>query len=173
MNSWKSFKKGSGTTSIRNDFSKGKMILSEESSGAAFVELIELRRTSATIQCFSCLKHVPEGLIMCQCGVWLRPNQSTMDRIRTAFAALKTLYFRASVMISRRERSGHNPWQMDHQKKKHGCKKRSTETRQIHLFAGPMTERRSFPSVSICKDKTSKEPFSRCEICKNLGYRLS
>ena len=24
-----------------------------------------------------------------------------------------------------------------------------------------------------CKDKTSKDPFSRCEICKNLGYRLS
>ena len=24
-----------------------------------------------------------------------------------------------------------------------------------------------------CKDNTSKDPFSRCEICKNLGYRLS
>ena len=24
-----------------------------------------------------------------------------------------------------------------------------------------------------CKDDTSKGPFSRCEICKNLGYRLS
>ena len=23
------------------------------------------------------------------------------------------------------------------------------------------------------KDNTSKDPFSRCEICKNLGYRLS
>ena len=28
------------------------------------MELIELRRTSATIQCSSCLKHVPEGLNM-------------------------------------------------------------------------------------------------------------
>ena len=26
---------------------------------------------------------------------------------------------------------------------------------------------------SVCKDNTSKDPFSRCEICKNLGYRLS
>ena len=24
-----------------------------------------------------------------------------------------------------------------------------------------------------CKDNTSKDPFSRCEICNNLGYRLS
>ena len=29
------------------------------------------------------------------------------------------------------------------------CKKRSTETRQIQLYAGPMAERRSIPSVSI------------------------
>ena len=32
---------------------------------------------------------------------------------------------------------------------RHGCKKRSTETRQIHLYTGPMAERRSIPSVSI------------------------
>ena len=25
----------------------------------------------------------------------------------------------------------------------------------------------------VCKDNTSKDPSSRCEICKNLGYRLS
>ena len=24
-----------------------------------------------------------------------------------------------------------------------------------------------------CKDNTSKDPFSLCEICKNLGHRLS
>ena len=41
-------------------------------------ELIELRQTSATILCLTCLKHVPEGLDMCQCGVWLRPNQSSV-----------------------------------------------------------------------------------------------
>ena len=26
---------------------------------------------------------------------------------------------------------------------------------------------------SLCKDNTSKDPFSRCEMCKKLGYRLS
>ena len=109
---------GSRTKSIRNDLSKGNLIFSEESSRAIYemgnMEL--LTHTSATIQCPSCLKHVPEGLNMCQCGVWLRPNQSTMDRIRTAFAALKIPYYRASVIISRGKKSGHNPWQQDHQK---------------------------------------------------------
>ena len=33
--------------------------------------------------------------------------------------------------------------------------------------------RRSTVTDGRCKDNTSKDPFSRCEICKNLGYRLS
>ena len=87
------FKMGSGTKSIRNDLSKCRMIFREETSRAinemGNMELIELKQTSATMQCLSCLEHVPEGLNMCQCVVWLRPNQSTMVRIRAVFAALK------------------------------------------------------------------------------------
>ena len=79
---------GSCAKSIRNDLSKGKMIFSEETSRAIYekgnMELVELKQSSATSQCPSCLKHVPEGLNMCQCDVWLRPNQSTMERIRAA-----------------------------------------------------------------------------------------
>ena len=68
---------GSCTKSIRNGSKKkGDMIFNEESSRAIFemgnVELIKLRQTSATIQCPSCLEHVPEGLNMCQCVVWFR-----------------------------------------------------------------------------------------------------
>ena len=74
--------------------SKGTMIFSEEVKRAIYdmdnMELIELTQISATIQCSSGLKHVLEGANMCQCGVWLRPSQSTLDRIRQAFAALKT-----------------------------------------------------------------------------------
>ena len=50
---------------------------------------------------------------MCQCGVRLRPNQSTMDRIRTALAALKTT---STVILSRGRNSGHNQKQVDNQK---------------------------------------------------------
>ena len=99
--------------SIRDDLTKGNMIFSEESSRAIYetdnMEWIELRQTSATLQCPSCLNHPPEGLHMSPCGVWLRPNQSTMDRIRTAFAALKTPYYRTRDVISRGMTSGHKP----------------------------------------------------------------
>ena len=67
-------KMGSCAKSLRNDLSKGKMIFSGESSRAIYemgnMEFIELKQTSETIQCSSCLEHVPEGLNMCQCGVW-------------------------------------------------------------------------------------------------------
>ena len=126
---------GSGMKSIRNDLSTGNMIFSEESSRAICemgnMELIDLRQTSATTQCPSCFKHVAEGLNMCQCGVWLRPNQSTLERIRTAFAALKTPFYGASTVISRVKNSGHNPWQQDHHKAmdaKRGALKRCKHT---------------------------------------------
>ena len=142
---------GSGTKSIRNDLSIGKMIFSEESSRAIHemgnMELIELRQTSAIVQCPSCLKHVPEGLNRCQCGVWLRPNQSTMDRVRTAFAAFKTPDYSASVIISRGKKvvTTHGnkiikkPWMQEE----------GNETTRIHLCAGPMPEPRNIQSFSI------------------------
>ena len=74
------------------------------------LELVELRQTSATIWCPTCLKHVPEGLNMCLCGVWLRPNQETMDRFFAKFAALITPYYRATIP-GRGRKHGHNQWQ--------------------------------------------------------------
>ena len=53
---------------------------------------------------------------MCQCGVWLRPNQSTMERIRAACAAFETPYFRTTAILSKGRKSGLNPWQTDHAK---------------------------------------------------------
>ena len=115
---------------------KCNMIFSEESSRAIYemgnMELIELKQTSATIQCLSCLKHVPKGLNMCPCGVWLRPNHSTMDRIRAAFAALKTLHYRSIVILSRGMKERTQPM-ADGSSQSHGCRKSSTETRQIHF----------------------------------------
>ena len=75
------------------DVSKGKMIFSKETSRAinemGNLEVIELWQTSAKVQCLACLKkHVSEGLNMCQCGVCLRPNQITIDRIWATFAVL-------------------------------------------------------------------------------------
>ena len=59
----------SNKISIRNDLAKDGMIFSEESSRAIYemgnVDLIELKQTSETAQCPSCLKHVFEGMTMC------------------------------------------------------------------------------------------------------------
>ena len=98
------------------------------------MELIELRKTSATILCPSCLKHVPEGLNMCQCGVWLRSNQSSMDRIRTAFAALKNSSLSCLSNYFKRKQKWSQPM-TKRPSKSHGCKKRSTETRLIHQYS--------------------------------------
>ena len=112
--------KGPCTKSLRNDLKKdGDMILSEESSHVIHkmgnLELIELRQTSASIQCHSCLKHVPEGLNMCLGGVWLRPNQRTMNRIKARFEALIAPFYRATLQ-SRGRKHGHNQWHKTVQK---------------------------------------------------------
>ena len=146
MKSWKC-KKWMGTCakSIRNDLSKGNMICSEQTSCTIYemgnMELSELKQTLATTQCSSCLKQVPEGLIMCQCGVWLRPNQSTMDRIRTAFAALKIPYYRSlqevrKVVTTHGNRIMPKPWMHEEEQRKTAAKL-------------PMADRRDLPSFSI------------------------
>ena len=103
---------------IRIDLKKkGDIIFSEESSRAIYemgnLELIELRQASATVQCLSCLKHVPEGLNMFLCGFWLRPNQDTMNRIKARFEASTAPYYRATFQ-SRGRKNGHNQWRKDH-----------------------------------------------------------
>ena len=113
------------------------MIFSEESSRAIYemgnMELIELRQTSATIQCPSCPKHVPEGLNMFQCGVWLRPNQRTMDRIRSAFCILENSLLPCLSNHFKKKENWSRPM-ATRSSKSHGFKKRSAETRQIPLL---------------------------------------
>ena len=129
---------GSNTKPIRNDLS-----ISEELSRAinemGNMELIELRQTSATIQCPSCLKHVPEGLNMVNAASGFDPIKVRWAESEKHLQRQKAPYNLASKIISRGKQSGHNPWQQD-LKKSHGCKTRSIETRQIHLYTGPMAE---------------------------------
>ena len=144
-------KSGSCTKSSRDDLKKkSHMIFIEESSGLLFdmfnLELIELRQTSATIQFRSCLKHIPEGLNMCPCGVRLRPNQDTMNQSKARFEALITPYYRAKLH-SRGKRHGHNLWQKDNAKAMgvmRGAKKRGDHPSILSRLA----ERRHIPSFS-------------------------
>ena len=52
------------------------------------MELFQLRQITITIQCDSCLSHVPRGLKLCECGVCLRPDEETINRIIARFEAL-------------------------------------------------------------------------------------
>ena len=113
------------------------MMFSEESSRAVHemgkhgVVRTETNLGRQLFSVFLALKHVPEGLNMCQCGVWLRPNLSTMDRNRSEIAAFKTPHYSASVIISRGKKSGVNPCQKDHKKAmdaKRGVLKRGNYT---------------------------------------------
>ena len=93
--------------------------------------MVEFQQTSETTQSPSCLKYVFEGMTVCPCGELLRPNKSTLDRIRAAFEALKAPYYRAAPIISRGKKCGHNPWQQDHHKARDAlrrCNEKRTST---------------------------------------------
>ena len=69
------------------------------------------------------------------------PNQSSSRSVEKS-------YYRTTVFLSRGRKNGHNQWQKYHQKS-HGCKMRGNEKTRIHLYTGPMTERRNIPGFSI------------------------
>ena len=78
------------------------------------VEMFELGQISMTVQCHSCLKHVPEGLKLCGCGVRLRPDEETINKIRARFQALIVPYYLTQVKRSRGKKHGEAHWQQDH-----------------------------------------------------------
>ena len=85
---------------------------------------------------------------MCLPGVWLRPNQDTMDRIRATSAALKSPYYRTAVTLSRGRKDGHNQWQMNCVKDVGAQKKEEQRNAATTLDTEQMAERRNFPSFS-------------------------
>ena len=93
------------------------MIFSEESSRLIYemgnMELFEVGQISVTIQCHSCLKHVPEGLKLCACGVCLRPDEDTINRIKARFQALIVPYHLARVNRARGKKHGDQQWKED------------------------------------------------------------
>ena len=96
---------------------------SEESSRTIHeldnVELHGLGQISRTVQCQSCLKHIPEGLIFCSCGICLRPDEEQIQRIKARLEAMTVLYYLARVNYSRGKRHGQAQWQKDHWKAMH------------------------------------------------------
>ena len=130
------FEMGSSTKCISNDLSKGNMIVSEESSHAIYdmgnMELYELRQISVTIQYHSCLKHMTEGLKFCGCGVCLRPDEDTINRINARFQVLISPYDLARVNCSRGKRT-RKCSMATRSLESNGRHERSTETRRLSV----------------------------------------
>ena len=101
---------GSQMQSMRHDLNKEDMIFCKESSKAIYemgnVELIELRQTTSTVQCRPCWKHIPEGVLQCLCGNWLKPDEHRVNQIKLRFAELVRPYYRVLINKSRGRRHG-------------------------------------------------------------------
>ena len=80
------------------------------------IELYELGQISRTVQCHSWLKHIPEGLTFCSCGICLRPDEETIQRIKARFQAMIVLFHLARLNYSRGKKHGEAHWQRDHWK---------------------------------------------------------
>ena len=98
---------GSRTKSILEDLGKpeNSMKFSEDSSRTIHVlgniELHEFGQISRTLQCHSCLKHIPEGLTFCSCGICLRLDEETIQKINARFQTLIVPCYLARVNYSR------------------------------------------------------------------------
>ena len=82
------------------------------------IELHELGQISRTVQCNSCLKHLPDGLIFCECDMCLRPDSGTTDKLSIKFKAMIAPDYAAKMNCSRSKKHGEAQWQKDHWKAK-------------------------------------------------------
>ena len=99
----------------------------------------------------------------CQCGVGLRPNQDTMDRIRINFAALKTSHFRTTQISSRGKKSGHHPWQTDPAKATDARRGATKNSRKFTSILGRWQNNEIYPASQLVHGWTE-------EYVKYLDY---
>ena len=114
---------GYHTKSSTEDVGAEKSIkFSEESSRTinelGHIELHELGQISRTVQGQSRLKHIPEGLIFCSCGLCLQPDEERIQKFKARFEAMIVPYYLARMNYSRGKRHGEAQWQKDHWKAK-------------------------------------------------------
>ena len=87
---------------------------SEAGGEQSRLELIELRQTTTIVQCPSCWKHVPDGLINYDCGWFFsKISISECEEIMERFRILCRPQ-RRGVISSKGQKSGLQPWQILH-----------------------------------------------------------
>ena len=112
------------------------------------MELIELKQTLGDYSMFFLLiarirrrEHVSMWCLASTQSKYIGPNQNSSCSVQNSLLPYQRCHFK------RNEKGSQSLAKKSSQS--HGCKKRSSETRQIHLYTGPMTNRRSIPSVSV------------------------
>ena len=97
------------------------------------VELHELGEISRIVQCQSCLKRVPEGLVFFSNGMCLRPDGEQIQRTKTRFEVMIVPYYHALVNYPSGKRHGEAQWQKDHSKRRPHKKARKNNHDSIVL----------------------------------------
>ena len=105
-----------GENSAREDYVYTKET-AEKIHDQGNVELVELRRTTETIQCQACWKHIFEGMIKCCCGYMKQPTQQIINEIQDRFQKLCGPQWKA-VIQSRAMKCSPQPWQDMHKRAK-------------------------------------------------------
>ena len=80
------------------------------------IELRDLGQNSRTVQRQSWLKHTPERLIFCACGICLQLDEEQNQRIKSRFEAVTVPCYLARVNYSRVKRHGEAQWLREHWK---------------------------------------------------------
>ena len=77
------------------------------------IELFELGQVSTKIQCPSCAKYWPEGLL-CTCGICLRPSKEQKRKMKDQFEILSIPQYIVKKNCSRGAKHGRTQEQYDH-----------------------------------------------------------
>ena len=96
------------------------------------IEWTDLRQTTRTTQCRSCLQHVPEGMIKCYCGYMTVLTIEYMNELNDRFRTLCQSPWKVR-MKSRGFKHCPQQWQEDHRRAKEhlrGVKKQVSRNRQ-------------------------------------------
>ena len=82
------------------------------------MELLEVGKTKPTVQCQVCYKHVLEGIIFCQSGNCLRPDEDILEKVKPRFRMFFAPYYVHRMRVARETKHGEQPCQVHHWKAK-------------------------------------------------------
>ena len=109
---------GFNAESIKQDLSRedGNLTFSKDPrsiiSEMGNVELFEVGKTKPIVQCQVCYEHAWEGIIFCQCGNCVRPDEDFLYKVKERFRMMIAPYYVLHMRIVREKKHGEQPWRV-------------------------------------------------------------